>query len=232
MKLDKLFTDLFDAPSFSRDEIDTFATDHLAKLNNNNPSAIYTAVIAATTTKLQAFKDNLVGASGSLGVQMGSTNTKNVAKEALLAFVSRKAKALSDIFYNNKPAYIEFYPRGLDEYNHAGLEELATLAGRYKTATAKYVVPLGAGFKTEADVLMDAYINSRAVQVGKKGTANDGNITVNAVRKALTIQLTVNVHTIAINNVDNLTAITTYFNESLLYNEVATIKVAVVVPTL
>lgn len=229
MKLEKFFTDLFDALSFSRSEIDTFATDHLPKLKNNNPNNIYNSIITATETKLAAYKATMVDASDSLSVQMGSTDTKNKAKTDLLAFISRKEGVLKDIFYNNKPGYIEFYPRGVMEYNDAGLEELAKLAARYKTATNKYVAELGAAFKTESVALADAYINSRGAQVGKKATNNDGNITLNDERKALTKQLTINVHTIAANNIDNATAVNTYFNEGLLYNDITT--KAVVMPT-
>ncbi|MDI9363563.1 MAG: hypothetical protein QM541_01335 [Flavobacterium sp.] len=222
MKLDKHFVDLFDGSGFSRNEITIFATDHLAKLKNNNSSNIYAAIITATEAKLKAFKDTRVETSSTENIKLGSTDTKNTAKDNFLAFVRRKKGTLKDIFYQNKPAYLEFYPQDLQEYNEASLEDLVLLAQRCKTVTAKYVTHLGAAFKTEMDMLADAYISSRGTQVSNKGLATDVNLATNAQRKALTVQLTQNVHTIAANNVDNAEALNTYFTESLLYNDVST----------
>lgn len=218
MTLKKLFVDMFDKPELSNNEIVDFATSHVASLQKDT-SGKYTTIATTTDGKLSAYKAALLNSSASSGVQKSSTATKAAAKKELLDFIRVKEGVVKDVFRKQPAVIIEFYPKGLQEYNKCKIGDWEKLANRYLDTAKKYAAKVGADFVTEATALVINFIEGRSQQVGDISDNTSNAKAIYAFRKPLTVQLSQNVYTIASDNIDNPAASAIFFDESLLYNK-------------
>ena len=82
-------------------------------------------------------------------VQQGLTIAVENAVENFKKAVSQKEGIVRGNFGKNSPAYQDFFPLGLTEYNKANLQNVELLMQRMVTAANAHVSDLGIPFLTE-----------------------------------------------------------------------------------
>lgn len=216
IQLTRLVNDIFADRELTDAKLRTYADDHLIRLANNNPGAVYTPLITATTALYTAYYGSMTSEATQEAVSEGLTIATNNAADAVLNKLSKQRDLVSYKFGTDSPIYQQFFPQGVDEYRRARLDDLTTLLDRYMAAANLH---LNAEFPTEVtDIgnLIAAYIAARNAQRDAFSEVDTLRTGRRESRKALTLQLTRNILTLAIDFLDNPDGFDDYYDAQLL----------------
>lgn len=216
MEYDRLTNDLFKSKEFSRNELDLFTVDLLARLKAMPNVLVSAANITLLETYHQKYKLGLGKLATEGAVQKGGTINRQDVFDDIIDFVRRHEGLVKSKFGKQSAAYIAFYPQGLTEYGEAKVEGLTDLLVRYVSAATKYKTELGNDFETEIKNLQSQYINARSGQVDDMASTKSTQSQIRESRKALTLHLTKLVLLIASESVGKPEQFNSYFNFGLL----------------
>lgn len=201
----RLCNDLFDERDLFDHNLRSFTEDHLVRLSQpeNNPGGIYSGLVTSLTTKYNAYYGKITNEAVKKAIAEGTTITRNNARKECEEKISQIQGLVKFKFGETSATYQEFYPLGVREYQDAREGDIGTLFDRFVSAATTH---LTADFPDEVTAITElveafdtAYTarETAASQVDIAGTGKRDD------RKALTMQLTTNFLTIAINNIDN-----------------------------
>jgi hypothetical protein len=218
-ELYKYFENIFQDPKITPQRLEEFTDDHLERLIANNTGGIYDAIILATTTKRDTFHNTVVVKGSETSQRIGSTVTKETMKKGFITFMRVKSNFIADKFGKPSAGYSAFYPYGLTTWNHATDQGLTDMADEAVEAATTHQGVLGLQFLTDITAMRDAYVNAESGQTSEKGDVANARAAELMAEHDLQIQLTINVHTIAIENSDGPAQeiANTFFEESLLF---------------
>jgi hypothetical protein len=218
-EISKYFEKIFQDPKITPVRLESFTDDHLQRLIANNTGGIYDAIITATTATRTDFHNRVVAKDSETSQRLGSTITKETARKGLRNFMRVKQNYIADKFGKPSAGYSAFYPQGLSAWDRASDQSLIAMADVAVEAATFYVGILGAGFRTDLIAMRDAYVNAETNQTTEKGDVSNARVLELMAENALQIQLTINVHTIAIQNAGGPADETAhlFFDESLLF---------------
>ncbi|MGB4773740.1 MAG: hypothetical protein WBP45_01085 [Daejeonella sp.] len=216
MKFERLTRDLFADRQYSRNELNLFTSDFIGRYTKTPNAVPISAEMSILETVYQKFKAGLGELGTTSAFQKGGTISKQDAYDDALDFIRTKEGTIKGIFKKGTAAYTEFYPQGLNQYNHASVEGMKVLLVSFAATADKYKAKLGTAFITELTDLQTAYTNARDEQVGKKSDNSTTQSRLRESRKELTLQLTKCVLGIAMNTLENEAAFNSYFNFGLL----------------
>lgn len=216
MIFEKFTKDLFDKSTYSRNEIDLFTADFLARLHKREDPFLSAEDIATTINLHTAFKKSLGKLASSHASQKGETINRVNVFDAVLEFMSRKEGFLKSEFGVGSAIYTEFYPGGVTEYIEATVEGIKDKLVRYVTMAEKHKKELGEKFLNDAKALNEAYIQARDTQSGIIAEHKINQSSVRKARKELTLQLTQNLLCIAAKTLERPNAFNSCFNFALL----------------
>lgn len=218
MNPEKLIEDLFDDKNLPDYKLRGFTEDHLLRLSlpANNPGGIYNTLFADITLSYNAFFGKITGESTKDAISQGLTITMENAKGEALALLSRLEGLVSFKFGKNSAIYQEFYPYGMSEYHDANLPELPTLLQRYVNAASAHLVVSNPAETADVMAKIGSFNTARAAQLATFGEVETLQTGRRQDRKALTLQLTKGLLTIAINNLENPDNFNNYYNPSYL----------------
>lgn len=216
MNFAKLTDDLFDRQHYSRNELNLFAGHHVSALESLPNLPMPASMVSATKASYTAYQASLGLLATKGAQQVGGTITREDAKEEVIAFISRKEGLVKSHFGKKSAAYAEFYPQGVSEYATATVEGLLALLERYYAIADKYKAIVGEAFVGEFDQLRLQYAEVRQSQSTGITLNKDAQAQVREARKALTLQLTRNVLTIAAACIESPDAFGRWFNFGLL----------------
>lgn len=218
MNPEKLVEDLFDDKNFADYKLRGFSQDHLLRLSipANNPGGIYSTLITDTGSKFTAFFGAIDSELVQESINEGLTITTEETKAAAIAELSHLEGLVAFKFGKTSAIYQQFYPQGLSEYHDANLDQLPPLFNRYKTAANTHLLAGNPAEVAALIVKLDAYNNARNAQLTGFGTTSTLQAGRREDRKALTLQLTTNLLTIALNNLQNPDNYNNYYNPSYL----------------
>lgn len=212
----KYFRILFTSPQISRERLRQFAESHIQRLMVNNPGGIYGAILAAITNAYSNFAGNLVDAATLEASAKALTLAMNDAQKAVHDKI-RELEPLIDYTYRaNRPVYLEFYPQGLTEYDAATQAVFQTIAQRFQAAMNAYVADFPPSETAAFNGLMTTYLTAINNELAGQGSVAGERTEIADTRLALCRQLTVNLLTIALNNVGNEAQAAVYFDQSIL----------------
>ena len=212
---EKLIEDLFDTPKLADYNLRGFTEDMLQRLSLpvNNPGGIYSQLITDTSAKYTAFFGLMTDAATKKAVSEGLTVTMNTTKGLMLAYMSDLEGLVRFRFTATSAIYQEFYPQGMTEYHDANLTQLPMLIQRFQNAATAHLTPAETGVLTAR---INAFTAARAAQTSVFAEVETLQIGRRADRKLLTLQLTTNMLTIALNNIENPDNYSSYYNPSYL----------------
>lgn len=212
----RLCNDLFDTKELSDSNLRTFAEDHLLRLSNNNPGAIYSSLITDTTTKFTAYFGKMSSEQLQSQIKEGLTVTKQQSRDAVEAKISSLQGLIKYKFGETSNVYQAFYPQGSEFYYKAKDGDLLTLLNTYQALATTH---LNADFPadvTEYIALKTAFKEALAAQKNAFSLIDNLITGKNTDRKALTVQLTQNFLIIASNNIGNRDQFDDYYDPAYL----------------
>jgi hypothetical protein len=215
MNPEKLIQDLFDDEKFWDYNLRAFTEDMLQRLSLpvNNPGGIYSQLITDTGTKYTAFFGQMTNAATKKAISEGLTVTMDATKAEMIKYMSDLEGLVRFRFSATPAVYQEFYPQGMTEYHHATLPQLPMLIQRFQNAANAHLTPAETGVLTAR---INAFTAARAAQTTVFAEVETLQIGRRADRKLLTLQLTTNMLTIALNNIENPDNYSSYYNPSYL----------------
>ena len=217
IRISRFITDLFDDPRISIDRLFDYAEDNLQRIKTTNPANVFDGIIANTETKLQTARDKHTAWQLNVGQREGETTAVGLAiadwkKQA------RKIWKYAGYIYDENPQKMEtIFPQGLEFYTDIDLNEaegkMDLLVARLAANSADFV----AGDLTDLDTIVQNFKTVRGNQQTEKGEVSSARNEYYIARKALTLQLSVNVHTVAIQYPGDEAKTDVYFDQSLLF---------------
>jgi hypothetical protein len=118
-RLSSLFEPWFDHPSITAVGLTAFATDHLARLAENNPlvtstDGAFDAIIAELSAALDLVGIKTSSESIALAVRRARTSAKAKHLARVVEALTRRADDLAERLGKESPAWSEFFPEGLE----------------------------------------------------------------------------------------------------------------------
>ncbi len=211
--LSRLFINLF-YPLESSESSFLLGVDlHISKMQANNPAG-YATLISNTISA----RTNVINARAARGQedgqQQGSTILMNKAKEDFLKFIRIREGLIKSTFEGVQSVqYAEFFPYGLNELDEATLNDMPAIMTRIINVANIYQAELGAQFVNDCSAKSQAFLDARSAQVTNLGEHSSLQAQTQDALRLLGVQLCINVHTIAMDNIGNSGAADSYFEQ-------------------
>lgn len=214
----RLCEDQFDDKNLSYADLRSFCDDHLVSLANpdNNPGGIYNSLIATTTTKYNSYFGKMTDEATKKSLAEGTTVTRNNARGAVEEQIRRMEGSTISLYGGASAEYQELFPLGMSEYLRAREGDVNTLFVRFQNHA---VVRLNTDFPgqvTQLGTLISSFQTAFATRETVVNQVDSLQTGKHEDRKILTVQLTINFLTIAINNIDNPDRFDDYYDPRFL----------------
>jgi len=215
---ERFTNDLLDNEKLWDYNLRAFTEDHLLRLSipANNPGGIYSPLITATTTAYNTFFGAMSSETIKRAISEGLTITMENNRTAVIGYLSQLQGLIKFVFTETSPTYQEFYPLGMSEYHDANLPQLPVLLARFKAAADAHLLPTYSTEVTELGNRITGFTTARNAQQTTLGEIETLQTGRREDRKALTVQLTTNLLTIAIQNIGNPDNYNNYYNPGYL----------------
>jgi hypothetical protein len=212
----RLTNDIFDDKALSDLNLRSFSDNHLIRLANNNPGGVYSPMIASTTVAYTAYFGNMTNEAVKEAISEGLTVDMNIAREAVINKISKQQALVIFLFGDGIGIYQQFFPHGMDEYHQSKLDNLTTILERYQTAANAHLFTTYPTEVSDVTALITAYRNARNAQLSAFSETDTLRTGRRETRKVLTLQLTRNILTLAIDFLENPDRFNDYYDPSLL----------------
>lgn len=206
----------FADPKISFVNFRKFAFHHLGCLKSTNPGNVYDANIAATQAAFDQFDAAFGSKTVEEAIRKGATFELGVTVDTVLAATRNLEMKVSLAFNNPSAIYLQFFPRGLTEFNNAGRGDWPSLLIRLKTATETHKGVLGQPVATEFAGYQANYSTAENTQAGSTGNLEDLRQLTVLKRAVLSDAVFANLLGIAQNNRGNEAIIKIYFDPSIV----------------
>lgn len=218
MNPEKLIEDLFDDKNLADYNLRSFCDDHLLRLSipELNPGGIYNTIITATNTKYNAFFGKMTNEVTKKAISQGLTVNMETAKSEALEEVSHFENLVAFKFKPNTGTYKQFYPQGVSEYYDATIDQLPTIFTRIENAANANLLASNPADVAALIAKLSTFKDARAAQEVSFAEVENLQTGRREDRQALTLQLTTNLLTIALNNLLNADSFNNYYNPSYL----------------
>lgn len=217
----QLFGNLFDDVHITDARLLNFGNDLLGNLKAANSSNQYNDLITMLNKVLPPLQTQVSEVDTALTQQLGKTLTNNQVMTLFKKTMSNKEGFIAEVLDGRgTPAYLEFYPKGISEYNGATKTTMATLTSRVNDAATKYTAQLGATITALLTGFESNWQTSREDQREQIGTVTDTRTGRTAARTNAEICLIQVVHGIAGILAPNVAACTALCTFSLLFTQI------------
>ena len=218
--LHRPFINPFDAASISINNLVAFTTDHLGKMNNNNPGGFLAGRITATTAALGTVNTTFQSDLGQLGERKTSKKAKDDYRKSLVAGASKIQLALQNKYGKKSPLLATFFPTGLTKFNAVPDDQVTnawtTLIAALTAHQAEIGAPVGAQLVTDATALKNGWVAVYTPSEAASGAKDSTRAAKNAARQALQLELFKNWLTIALQFPRQPEQLDVYMQQSLL----------------
>jgi len=212
----RLVNDLFDDQKLFDKDLQPFCEDHLIRMANNNPGAIYSSRITDTSNKLMAFSGARVSEMTKIAVREGLSQAMMEKRTLMLEQVSSIGRLVDYKYVNDQEKYQQFFPQGVDEYYQADLGELNPLLDRLQTAATTH---LTANHPIDVTALTNAITDFKTARTSQLNAFSEEETLASdrrIERKNLTLQLTSNFLILANDHLEQPDLFDNYYNPELL----------------
>ena len=215
--LRRYMTDFFKDKAISHNELLNFSDDSVQRTGANNPGAVFDPIIAATNAVLLNIRNIHTLLEVSKGQREGDTEVVNKAMEQWNV-QARRIWNFTNYFYaeNNPDKIEEIFPQGLTPYTTITLEAGQDTMDILIAAVGNNSADFDPAAVTALVNARNNFGTARTAQLGEKGEISGLQEAYSDVRKQLTMQLTVNVLTIALQFPGDEDKATVYFDQNLL----------------
>jgi hypothetical protein len=216
--LQVFFDGLFQDPKITHPRLCKFAMDNVHNMSNNNPGNIYDDAITATTAAATNLDSFTVQKIADLGSRKGGTTAKDHRRRDIEIYVANRIGWTRALFGGkDDPRFVDTFPQGMKAFystTDAIFEDNVT--SLIKKAHL-YTTELGPVFETDLIALKANYVSAGTTQALQKTAVRSDIVTEQMAADVLSDQLTDNVLLIARHNRRSTTAVSLYFNTTLLF---------------
>lgn len=214
----KLFRNYFDDVHIIPSRLGNFASDVLNHLIAANTSSQYNALISLLQPVLNKYLAEQDNVDTSLNIQKGATLTNNQVIAQFKTTMSTEepfvARALGG---KDTSAYLQFYPRGLSDYNKPSKTSMPVLTNRVNVAATANAAALGATLTATLQAFEASWASSRNSQQQQMGTVDDNRSGRSDAGNALALALITVIHSIGAMFPGNVKECSAIFNFNLLF---------------
>jgi hypothetical protein len=210
------FTNPFNDPKISLDELVAFGTDHLARLIANNPAAVFAARITATTTALNGVGGAFTDDKTKLALRKSKKQAKDAFRAALPLAVGKIYGAVQAQFGNPSTQLTECFPQGRTVFNTCADGALAGELQTVINGVTDYQAQLGAPVVAAAMALLTGWTAVFQTSETSTGNKSTTQLAKNNARLALQLELFKNLLTLALNFPDQPDQLDVYMQQNLL----------------
>ena len=222
MDFKKLFINFFESKEISDEEMKDFSIDGISRITANNGGGLFTTMLNDTVNAHTSFFGAITDKDVKFAVQQSLTMSKDNIVRTFKETVQEKSGTIQGAFSGgkNSPEWQEFFPLGLDEYNHATMGNIEVLMNRMVSASTTHAGVLGgAAFVAIWTNIQGNYNTARSLQLNKKGEVVVAGEAIDTNRLPLELQWCKNLHFIGFTYPGNVEMCATFFNQSLLKNK-------------
>lgn len=214
----RLVNDLFDDEKLSDANLRAFTEDHLVRLGiaENNPAGIYDLLVTNTQTLYTSYFGKITNEATIKAISEGLTINMNNGRAAIEAKMSQLQGLIKFKFGEGTDIYQQFYPQGMDEYYQAKIGDILPLLIRFQNAATDNLSTDFPDEVTNYNSLLTEFTKARGKQETAFGQIDALGSGRHEDRKALTVQLTTNFLTIALNNLGKPDRFNDYYDSRYL----------------
>jgi len=216
LDLHKYFSNPFNDERISTDELVAFGTDHLARLIANNPAAVFTARITATTTALNGMGGAFTDDKTKLALRKSKKQAKDAFRAALPAAIGKIYGAVQAQFGDAGAQMTECFPQGRSVFTSCTDGALAGELQTLVNGVTDYQTQLGAPVVAAATALLTGWTAVFQTSETSTGSKSTTQLAKNNARLALQLELFKNLLTLALNFPDQPDQLDVYMQQSLL----------------
>ncbi|MGB4776285.1 MAG: hypothetical protein WBP45_14005 [Daejeonella sp.] len=195
---ERIFENYFDDEEVTPPRLYNFTGDVLGRLKAANTTNEYDDLVQEITSVRDAFGLEIGQVKSSLSVQKGSTLTVDEFMKGFKTYMSDNEGVIAKAVGGFKgPAFLAFYPQGVNEYTKASKTNMPALLKQVYDAAEMHKAALGTALTTELKAFESDYKLVREAQQQQKGAVGDNRVGRTANRKALELVLLKAIHYIA-----------------------------------
>ena len=215
--LKKYFVSPFVNIEVGKDKQYKFYEDHdnrmISAVNNGEP---FGGLLAATHTKVLNLKNSLGSQASTLAQKESKTITVDNAIEAFKTKIKESEAHILIKYPKGSAIYEEFYPHGLNEYNHITKANIEKLMAQFIKPLDDHKGELGETLLDEFTALETNYTNARNEQLQKKEDSETSRYTWDTSLAAMEDQAFVNLLSIALVHRNHPEKIKMFFDQSII----------------
>jgi hypothetical protein len=149
--------------------IERHADDCIAKMNRNNAKGEFDSVLNPLKAGMIPFKAELGDVDTSVNVLLGKTQTVDGFIAGFVGFMKDSYIDIASKLGGEKSAaFLEFFPRGKNEYNQITKTKMPTITTRINTAATNNATALGATLTTKLQSFKTDWVSVRNLQLKSK----------------------------------------------------------------
>lgn len=164
-----LFGNFYADPKIAPTYLERHADDTIAKITRNNTGGIFDTILNPLNAAMIPFKAELDDVDTSVNTLLGKT--KNVDD-----FIQQFINFMKDNYINiaaklggeKTAAFLEFFPRGKNEYNQITKTQMPTITSRINTAATANATALGTTLTTQLQAFKTDWVAVRNKQLKVK----------------------------------------------------------------
>jgi len=214
--LHKPFNNPFDDTAIGIDNLVAFTSDHIGRMNDNNPGGFLTVRIAATQTAFGTVNTAFQADEGSLGQRKTSKAAKTAYRQTLKDGLAAIYITLQKQYGKSSPMLTTFFPQGLTAFNATRDDQMGNELTTLVAALTANQAQVGAQTVTDATALKTGWLAVYAPSETTTAAKNAAMEVKNAARQALQLELCKNWLTIALQFPRQPEKLDVYMQPSLL----------------
>jgi len=181
-----LFGNFYNDPKITPNYLERHADDTIAKIIRNNTGGIFNTILNPLVAAMIPFKAEFGDVDTSVNVLKGKTETvdefiarfKGYMKDRYIDIASKLGGEKSEPF-------IEFFPRGKNEYNQITKTKMPTITTRINKAATNYATALGTELTTNLQSFMADWVTVRKLQLNTKADLKTNRTERSTARKTV-----------------------------------------------
>ena len=177
----------------SRENLQRFSEKHIAALVYNNAGGKYDSMISGTSTAFADFFGNIEDKHIAVAIQKSRTRINDLALEQFKAAVDTHYNLIVYKFPKETSEYLEFFPRGKDEYGQATKTNALVLMDTMIDACTAHVAEITQVVVDEFTAIRDLFSSSRSEQLQKMEAVDTEISEISDTRAALEYQINRNI---------------------------------------
>jgi len=196
--------------------MERYAFDHIQRMIANNENHEFDTMVADTVAAYEGYFGAITHEDVSQALQKSYTKNVDEIMDEFIHEVREKEVVISYHFGRDSAEYLEFFPRGLNEYNQATKTSIENLMVRMVEVGTKYKSVLKQPFVNLFTQFVADYHAARELQGRQKGVVTAEKTVSEKTRDELEMQLNHNLLALAQKYLGNSSRGLDFFDQSII----------------